>query len=62
MANTASAFRPGQKIKFPFPFNHIDAYFESIRFENGEPIIGYRDENGEYSEMVGLDLSEISHA
>ena len=51
MANTASAFRPGQKIKFPFPFNHIDAYFESIRFENGE-----------YSEMVGLDLSEISHA
>jgi len=55
------AFKPGQKFKFPPPNDHIIAYFESIRYENGEPIIGYYDDNDEYSEMKGYDLHEIDH-
>ena len=58
---SAIAFKPGQKIKFPPPFDEIIAYFQSIRYETGTPIIGYLDENDEYAEMKGFDLLDCSH-
>ena len=58
----AAAFRPGQKIRFPEPFQDLIAFFEKIWFESGVPVIVYRDENDQIKEMKGYDLFDISHA
>lgn len=55
------AFKPGQRIKFPPPHDDIVAYFDSITYENGEPIIYYYDENDVYSVLQGIDLSDCKH-
>ena len=55
------AFRPGQKIKFPPPNDHITAYFEAIRYEDATPIVGFRNADQEYCEIRGYDLSDLTH-
>ena len=59
---SAVGFRSGQKFRFPKPYDHIECWFEDIRYENGIPIIGYRDAYDEYAEMRGYDLVELTHA
>jgi len=58
----AVAFSSGQKIKFPSPHDNIIAYFEYIRYEKGEPIIGYSNDDLELKEMRGYHLFDIQHA
>lgn len=58
----AAAFKPGQKIRFPEPFDGVVAYFERIYFDSGIPVIVYRDESGDLKQIKGYDLFDISHA
>lgn len=53
------AFKSGQRIKFPN--NDIVAYFDSITYENGEPIIYYYDEDDQLKTMRGVDLEDCKH-
>jgi hypothetical protein len=58
---SAIGFRPGQRIKFPYPFDNLIAYLVSVRYENRIPIIGYRDGNGGYGEIRNIDLLDCTH-
>ena len=58
---SAVGFRPGQRIKFPYPFDNLIAYLVSVRYENRIPIIGYRDGNGSYGEIRNIDLLDCTH-
>ncbi len=57
---SAVAFGPGQKIKFPEPMEGV-FYFDSIRYEQGEPVIRVFTEDDEAREIKGYDLWDISH-
>lgn len=53
----AVAFKPGQKFKF---HDNDQVYlFIVFRFQNGDPVIIYEDENGGLYEANGYDLSDL---
>lgn len=58
---SAIAFRPGQRIILPGPHENTIAYFESIAYQDGEPIISYYNDRDELCEVVGYDLLDCKH-
>ena len=59
---SAVAFTTGQKFKFPYPLDYIDAWFHSFRYEDGRSVVGYMDSENQYKEMWGYDLFDLTHA
>ena len=56
----AKAFKAGQRFKFP---NDEAVYtFVSIRFDKGEPVIKYENDEGKELDAHGFDLLDLIHA